>query len=88
MDHAGGDMTSTRHLLFSLILSFVILFIGTAGYMIIEKWGFLDGHHYFDGRLSGSKSVRPSRTNIYHSIGCQRGWVYAVRRRGRGAVHG
>ena len=35
-------MTSTKHLLISLILSFVILSIGTAGYMIIEKWGFLD----------------------------------------------
>jgi voltage-gated potassium channel len=35
-------MTSTRHLLISLILSFVILSIGTTGYMIIENWGFLD----------------------------------------------
>ena len=35
-------MNSTRHLVISLILSFVILSIGTAGYMIIENWKFLD----------------------------------------------
>jgi voltage-gated potassium channel len=35
-------MNSTRHLVVSIILSFVILFIGTAGYMMIENWKFLD----------------------------------------------
>ena len=35
-------MNKTRHLVISLILSFVILFIGTAGFMMIEKWRFLD----------------------------------------------
>ena len=35
-------MNSTRHLVVSIILSIVILIIGTAGYMIIEDWRFLD----------------------------------------------
>lgn len=35
-------MNSTRHLVYSTILSLAILFIGTAGYMIIEDWRFLD----------------------------------------------
>ena len=35
-------MGSTRHLLISIVLSLLIVFLGTAGYMIIEEWGFLD----------------------------------------------
>jgi voltage-gated potassium channel len=35
-------MTSTRHLVISVILSLIILFIGTAGYMVIEGWKLLD----------------------------------------------
>jgi voltage-gated potassium channel len=35
-------MNKTRHLVVSIILSLVILIIGTAGYMIIEEWRFLD----------------------------------------------
>jgi voltage-gated potassium channel len=35
-------MNSTRHLVVSIILSLGILVIGTAGYMIIEGWRFLD----------------------------------------------
>ncbi len=35
-------MNNTRHLVVSIILSLVILIVGTAGYMIIEKWTFLD----------------------------------------------
>ena len=35
-------MNKTRHLIVSIILSLVILAIGTAGYMIIEDWRFLD----------------------------------------------
>ena len=35
-------MDNTRHLAVSIILSLIILFTGTAGYMIIEDWGFLD----------------------------------------------
>ena len=35
-------MNSTRHLVVSIILSIVILIIGTAGYMIIEDWRLLD----------------------------------------------
>jgi hypothetical protein len=35
-------MTKTRHLAISIALSFLILVTGTAGYMIIEDWRFLD----------------------------------------------
>jgi voltage-gated potassium channel len=35
-------MNSTRHLAISVALSLLILFAGTAGYMIIEDWNFLD----------------------------------------------
>ncbi len=35
-------MNKTRHLIVSIILSSVILVIGTTGYMIIEDWRFLD----------------------------------------------
>jgi voltage-gated potassium channel len=35
-------MTKTRHLAISIALSLLILFTGTAGYMIIEDWRFLD----------------------------------------------
>ena len=39
---AGGDMNKTRHLAISIALSLLILVAGTAGYMIIEDWRFLD----------------------------------------------
>jgi len=35
-------MTKTRHLAISIALSFLILVTGTAGYMLIEDWRFLD----------------------------------------------
>lgn len=35
-------MTKTRHLAISIALSLLILLTGTAGYMIIEDWRFLD----------------------------------------------
>ena len=35
-------MNSTRHLAISIALSLIIIFSGTAGYMIIEGWRFLD----------------------------------------------
>ncbi|MGD8519635.1 MAG: potassium channel protein [Desulfobacterales bacterium] len=35
-------MDSTRHLLISVVLSTLIIIIGTAGYMLIEDWGILD----------------------------------------------
>jgi len=35
-------MNKNRHLIVSIILSLAILIIGTAGYMIIEGWRFLD----------------------------------------------
>lgn len=38
----GCYMKSTRHLVVSIMLSLVILIIGTVGYMIIEGWRFLD----------------------------------------------
>jgi len=35
-------MNSTKHLAISIALSLIIIFSGTAGYMIIEGWRFLD----------------------------------------------
>ena len=35
-------MNSTRHLAISIVLSLIIIFSGTVGYMIIEGWRFLD----------------------------------------------
>ncbi|MGD8243414.1 MAG: potassium channel protein [Desulfobacterales bacterium] len=35
-------MTSTRHLIISLTLAFIILVIGTFGYMVVEGWSFMD----------------------------------------------
>ncbi len=35
-------MTSTRHLIISLILALIILVIGTLGYMVVEGWSFMD----------------------------------------------
>ncbi|UCG05653.1 MAG: potassium channel protein [Desulfobacterales bacterium] len=35
-------MDSTRHLLISVVLSALIIILGTAGYMLIEDWGILD----------------------------------------------
>ena len=35
-------MTSTRHLIISLSLAFIILVIGTLGYMVVEGWSFMD----------------------------------------------
>ena len=35
-------MDTTRHLLISVVLSTLIIIIGTAGYVLIEDWGILD----------------------------------------------
>jgi voltage-gated potassium channel len=35
-------MNSNRHLVFGLLLSGAIVFVGTIGYMVIEKWPLLD----------------------------------------------
>ena len=35
-------MNSTKHLAISIALSLIIVFSGTAGYMLIEGWRFLD----------------------------------------------
>ena len=35
-------MNSNKHLVISTALSLIIIFSGTAGYMIIEGWRFLD----------------------------------------------
>lgn len=35
-------MDSTRHLILSVLMAFVIVVFGSAGYMLIEGWGFLD----------------------------------------------
>jgi voltage-gated potassium channel len=35
-------MNSTRHLVISLLLAFIILIIGTIGYMLVEGWNFMD----------------------------------------------
>jgi voltage-gated potassium channel len=35
-------MVGTRHLIFSLSISILILALGTIGYMIIEGWTFVD----------------------------------------------
>ena len=39
---AGGDINKNRHLIVSILLLKAILIVGTAGYMIIEDWRFLD----------------------------------------------
>jgi len=38
-------MNKTRHLAISIVLSLLILVTGTAGYMIIEDWRFLDAFY-------------------------------------------
>ena len=38
-------MNSTKHLAISIALSLIIIFTGTAGYMIIEGWRFLDAFY-------------------------------------------
>ena len=35
-------MTKTRNLIFATIMLTLIIGMGTAGYMILEKWNFLD----------------------------------------------
>lgn len=35
-------MTKTRNLIFAAVMLFLVVSIGTAGYMILEKWNFLD----------------------------------------------
>jgi len=35
-------MNSTKHLSISIALSLITIFFGTAGYMIIENWRFLN----------------------------------------------
>jgi len=54
-------MDSTRHLTISIILAFLILVIGTIGYMILEGWGFLDALYMTVITIStvGFSEVRP-----------------------------
>ena len=35
-------MESTKNLIFAILSLIVIIFIGTLGYILIQKWGFLD----------------------------------------------
>ena len=35
-------MTKTRNIIFAAIMLILILSMGSAGYMILEKWNFLD----------------------------------------------
>jgi voltage-gated potassium channel len=35
-------MNSTKHLIFANLLVILIICLGVAGYMVIEKWNFLD----------------------------------------------
>jgi voltage-gated potassium channel len=35
-------MTKTRNLIFAAVMLFLVVSMGTAGYMILEKWNFLD----------------------------------------------
>jgi voltage-gated potassium channel len=54
-------MTSTRHLVISIALAFLILVMGTIGYMLIEGWGFLDALYMTVITIStvGFSEVRP-----------------------------
>jgi len=54
-------MNSTRHLAVSIILAFLILVIGTIGYMVIEGWGFMDALYMTVITIStvGYSEVRP-----------------------------
>ena len=35
-------MTKTHHIIFAAMMLILVLSMGTAGYMILEKWNFLD----------------------------------------------
>ena len=54
-------MNSTRHLIVSIILAFLILVIGMIGYMVLEGWGFMDALYMTVITIStvGYSEVRP-----------------------------
>ena len=54
-------MNSTRHLIISIVLAFLILVMGTIGYMAIEGWNFLDALYMTVITIStvGFSEVRP-----------------------------
>lgn len=54
-------MNSTRHLAISIILAFLILVLGTIGYMVVEGWGFMDALYMTVITIStvGFSEVRP-----------------------------
>ena len=54
-------MNSTRHLIVSIFLAFLILVIGTIGYMVLEGWGFMDALYMTVITIStvGYSEVRP-----------------------------
>lgn len=54
-------MNSARHLLVSILLAFLILVIGTIGYMILEGWGLMDALYMTVITIStvGYSEVRP-----------------------------
>lgn len=54
-------MNSTRHLTVAIILAFLILVLGTIGYMALEGWGFMDALYMTVITIStvGYSEVRP-----------------------------
>ncbi len=54
-------MNSARHLAISITLAFLILVLGTIGYMVIEGWGFMDALYMTVITIStvGFSEVRP-----------------------------
>ncbi len=54
-------MNSARHLLVSILLAFLILVIGTIGYMLLEGWGLMDALYMTVITIStvGYSEVRP-----------------------------
>lgn len=54
-------MNSARHLLVSVLLAFLILVIGTVGYMVVEGWQFMDALYMTVITIStvGYSEVRP-----------------------------
>lgn len=54
-------MNSARHLTVSIILAFLILVMGTIGYMVLEGWGFMDALYMTVITIStvGYSEVRP-----------------------------
>ena len=65
-------MNSGRHLILSLILALLCFLVGSVGYMIIEKWGFLDAAYMTIITLStvGYKEVHAmSETGRLFTVG-------------------